>query len=293
MRNFWLTNADDNRFLLKGENIQNTISFLNSPNGLGYSVDISTVKLGNTDMILSEVYNLGNVGGDVLFIGETREVYQQYQDFLSFLSRKPITLHYLPPNTNDSYQCLVRVVVLEKTEVSHEDGIMHCPIQLYRQGMWYNDTPNILDASNEISEGKTYPLTRPYSYGAVSLENIQLVNSGMTDTSIKVEIFGNCTDPSWTLYDDENIQYGACKILGTYDYVRVDSDDLNEEIYLERGGSVIANAINYQDLTVGSPQSVFVTFLKLNPGTSTLRFDLSDEFSGYVRITWRNAYVSV
>lgn len=293
MRKFWLTNSDDVIFSLNGENIENTLSFLNSPSGLGYSVDINTVKLGNTDMILSEVYNLGSVGGEILFIGDKRNTYQQYQDFMSFLARKPITLHYLPPNTNDSYQCLIRVVSLEKTEVSHEDGIMHCPVQLYRQGMWYNDTPNVLDADNSISDGKKYPLDRPYSYGAVSLENIQLVNSGMTDTSIKVEIFGSCTDPSWELYDDENVQYGACKILGTYDYVRVDSDDLNEEIYLERNGAVIANAINYQDLTVGSPQSVLVTFLKIRPGTSTLMFDLEETFTGYVRITWRNAYVSV
>lgn len=293
MRKFWLTNSDDVIFSLNGENIENTLSFLNSPSGLGYSVDINTVKLGNTDMILSEVYNLGSVGGEILFIGDKRNAYQQYQDFMSFLARKPITLHYLPPNTNDSYQCLIRVVSLEKTEVSHEDGIMHCPVQLYRQGMWYNDTPNVLDADNSISDGKKYPLDRPYSYGAVSLENIQLVNSGMTDTSIKVEIFGSCTDPSWKLFDDENVQYGACKILGTYDYVRVDSDDLNEEIHLERNGAVIANAINYQDLTVGSPQSVLVTFLKIRPGTSTLMFDLEETFAGYVRITWRNAYVSV
>ena len=287
VREFWLTNADDVRYSLMDH------SFLFEPEGLGFSVNINTVKLGNTDIILSENYNLGVFSGDLMFIGTRAEVYQKYQDFLSFLARKPITLHYLPPNTNDSYQCLVRVVSVEKTEVNYEDNCLHCPVEFYRQGMWFNDTPNILDADSSISDGKKYPLDRPYSYGAVSLENIQLKNSGMTDTSLKIEIFGSCTDPSWRLYDDESIQYGACKILGTYDYVRVDSDDLNEEIYLERGGSVIANAINYQDLSVGSPQQVFVTFLKLHPGTSTLRFDLDDGFSGTVRVTWRNAYVSV
>ena len=91
----------------------------------------------------------------------------------------------------------------------------------------------------------------------------------------------------------DNEQYGAAKILGTYSYVRVDSDDTAEEIHLERNGSVIANAINYQDLTVGSPQQVYVTFLKIQPGTSTLMFDLGDDFDGCVRLTWSNAYVSV
>lgn len=293
VRNFWLTNADDNRFELKGENITNTISFLNEPSGLGYSVALSTVKLGNTDIIMSEQYQLGSVAGDLIFIGTVPEMYQQYQNLLTFLARKPITLHYCPPNTSDGYRCLIRVVSLEKTEVSAEDGVMHCPIQMYRQSMWYQDEPNRLDVDNSTADGKSYPLDIPYSYGALSLENIQLVNAGMTDTALKVEIFGETTNPEWDLFDEDGNKYGAAKITGTYDYVRVDSDDLNEEIYLERNGSVIANAINYQDLTVGSPQQVFVTFLKLQPGTSTLMFDLGDSFAGSVRITWSNAYVSV
>lgn len=293
VRNFWLTNADDVRFDLKGRNTANTISFLHEPEGLGYTVGLSTVKLGNTDIILSEQYSLPPAAGDLIFIGSVPDMYQQYQNLLTFLARRPITLHYLPPNTNESYRCLVRVTSLEKTEVNAEDGCLHCPIQFYRQSMWFNDNPNILDVRNEIGEGKSYPLDRPYSYGAVGLENIRVVNNGMTDTSIKIEIFGAVTDPEWKLFDENNEQYGAAKILGTYSYVRVDSDDTAEEIHLERNGSVIANAINYQDLTVGSPQQVYVTFLKIQPGTSTLMFDLGDDFDGYVRLTWSNAYVSV
>lgn len=288
VRQFWLSNADDVNYSLMPER-----SFLYDPSGLGYSVNISTVKLGNTDLILSERYNLTPVTGEILFMGTREAIYQHYQEFVSFLSRKPIYLHYLTPNTNESYNCLVRVISLEKGEISAEDGVMHCPIQMYRQGMWYNDNPNILDATNDVGDGKKYPLDRPYTYGAVGLKNIQLTNNGMTDTSLKVEIFGECTDPEYSIFDDENIQYGACKILGSYDYVRIDSADLNEEIYLERGGSVIPNSANYQDLTVGSPQQVFVTFLKLKTGTSTLMFELGDSFAGYVRITWSNAYVTV
>lgn len=293
VRNFWLTNADDVRYELKGENISNTISFLHEPEGLGYNVDLTTVKLGNTDIILSETYNLPPVAGDLIFIGSLPDVYQQYQNLLTFLARRPITLHYMPPNVNDGYRCLVRVTGIEKGEVNYEDSCLHCPIQFYRQSMWFNDEPNILDVRNEIAEGKSYPLDRPYSYGAVGLENIRLTNNGMTSTSLKVEIFGDVTDPEWSLFDENNVKYGAAKILGSYTYVRVDSDDTGEEIHLERNGSVIANAINYQDLTVGSPQQVYVTFLKLQPGTSTLMFTLGDNFDGYVRLTWSNAYVSV
>lgn len=293
VRNFWLTNADENRYELLGPNVNNSITFLSGPEGLGYSVNLTTVKLGNMDLITSEQYNLGSFAGDLIFLGTVPEMYQQYQNLLSFLSKRPITLHYLPPNTNDGYRCSVRVVSLEKTEVNAEDGCLHCPIQFYRQSLWYQDEPTQLEVDNDTADGKSYPLDRPYSYGALSLRNVQMMNRGMADTGIKVEIFGDVTDPEWELYDNDGVQYGAAKIIGTYDYVRVNSDDAEEEIHLERGGSSIANAVNYQDLTVGSPQQIFVTFLKLRPGMNTLMFDLGEEFDGYVRLTWSNAYVSV
>lgn len=293
VRNFWLTNAEDNTYELLGPNVNNTITFLYEPEGLGYSVDLSTIKLGNTNIIMSEQYNLGTFAGDLVFFGTVAEVYQQYQNLLSFLSKRPITLHYLPPNTDTGYRCLVRVTSVEKTEVNYEDSCLHCPIQMFRQGMWYQDEPNELVVYNDTEDGKKYPLDRPYSYGALSLQNIQLTNVGMADTGIKVEIFGSVTNPEWSLFNNDGVQYGAAKILGSYDYVRVDSDDMSEEVYLELGGSSIANAINYQDLTVGSPQQIYVTFLKLRPGRNTLMFDLGDSFDGYVRLTWSNAYVSV
>lgn len=293
IRQFWLTNSDNTTFSLNGNNIANTLSFLHEPNGLGYSVNINTVKLGNTDVILNETYNLGSISGDLIFFGKPQYVYQQYQSFLSFLSKKPITMHYQPPNASDSYNCLVRVVSVEKSEINHDNKGLHCPIQFYRQSMWYNDNPNELDAYNRVEVGKSYPLDRPYSYGAISLENIPLSNSGMTDASLKIEVYGSCTNPEWALYDIESNQYGACKILGTYDYVRVDSGDLTEEIYLERSGASIPNAINYQDLTVGNPQQTYVTFLRLRSGTSRLAFNLGENFNGHAHITWSNAYVSV
>ena len=102
IRQFWLTNSDNTTFSLNGNNIANTLSFLHEPNGLGYSVNINTVKLGNTDVILNETYNLGSISGDLIFFGKPKYVYQQYQSFLSFLSKKPITMHYQPPNASDS-----------------------------------------------------------------------------------------------------------------------------------------------------------------------------------------------
>lgn len=289
VREFWLTNSEGTKFSLMPH-----ANFLYEPEGLGYGVSLSTTKLGNTDIILSESYNLGTFSGDLLFMdNELGDKYQRYQEFMQFLAKRPIELHYLPPNTSDAYFCSVRVISLEKTEVNWEDNVLHCPIELYRQSMWFTERANVLDVTTDVTDGKKYLLDRPYAYGVKSLSNISIYNNGMVDTPLLLEVEGAVVDPTFELYDEEANKYGACKILGSYDYVRINSNEINEEIYLERGGSVIPNAVNYQDLTVGSPQQVYVTFLRAKPGKSTLVFIGDENFGGIVHVTWRNAYVSI
>lgn len=286
-REFWLENANGEKYSL--HSVQ---TFANTPTGLGYGVDINTVRMGNSNLILSEEYNLGSVSAELLFLEGRLRAYQQYLAFAHFLYARPIVLHYRTPATNAEYRCQVRVTDLEKSEVS-VDGIMRCPITMYRQTLWYTAEPNVLEADNSVTDSKTYPLDRPYHYGYASMNNMTLYNDGVADTPLLIQIYGECEDPMWRLYTETGEQYGACRIIGTYDYLSVDSNDLDENIVLERSGSVLPNPINYQDLTVGNPRSVYVTFLKLHPGTSKLVFTMDEEFSGYCRVTWRHAYATV
>lgn len=287
VREFWLTNANNVKWSLNQAK-----TFAHEPEGLGYGIDITTVRLGNSSLITNESINLPSFTSEVVLLGGRISAYQNYREFINFLAQKPITLHYLPPNTNESYHCACRVVSLTKTEYL-TDNYMSCPITIFRQSMWFDDQEHVIDAYNTQELGKQYPLQRPYHYGIVSTQNIVVYNDGMVDAPMKIEIFGECTDPMFSLYDSQNVKYGAAKIIGTYDYVMIDSDDVDEGIALERNGSTIPNAVNYQDLTVGDPREVYVTFLKLKAGSSTLVFSLDNSFSGYVRITWRNSYVTV
>lgn len=286
-REFWLENANGDTYSL--HSVQ---TFANNPSGLGYAVDINTVRLGNSNLIVAEEYNLGSFSAELMFLEGRLSAYQQYLEFAKFLYARPIILHYKTPATNAKYRCQVRVTDLQKTQVS-EDGIMRCPITMYRQTMWYTDEVNVFEADTRVLDSKEYPLQRPYYYGAESMNNISLYNDGVADTPMLIEIDGECTDPMWTLYTEDGEQYGACRMLGTYEYVSVDSNDLEENIILKRGGSIIPNAINYQDLSVGNPRQVFVTFLKLHPGKSKLVFSMDQSFSGFARITWRHAYATV
>ena len=194
--------------------------------------------------------------------------------------------------SNDrGYKIARPLIYLTKTEIE-EDGILHCPISLKRQTLWFSDTVNVIEASATVENGKEYPLQRPYAYGSIGYGNIQMLNDGMTEAPILIEVEGDVTDLQYSLAQDGEV-YGRGKILGSYDYVSINSDDLNENITLKVDGSNIPNAVNYQDLTVGSPNEIYVTFLKLKSGVSTLRFTLGDGFDGKVRVSWRNAYLSV
>lgn len=288
-RKFWLENGIGNLFYLTEKQYN---WFLADPDGLGLTINYSSIKLSDSEVITSKDYELMTVGGDLLFYAETNEQkYEDYFNFLRFVARTPIYLHYQTPNNTESYRTLVQLTNLEKTEVD-EDGILHCPISFKRLSLWFGDTLNVIDVGNEIDNGKDYPLTRPYSYGAISYENMSILNNGMVEAPLLIEITGSVTDPVYSLSQD-GVVYGRGKIIGTYDYVSIDSDDANENIILKVGDSTIANAVNYQDLTVGSPNEIYVTFLKARAGISTLRLNLPDGFEGRVRVTWRNAYLSV
>lgn len=287
VRKFWLTNSKGQSF-----NLMDQKPFLHSPAGLGYQVDMQALKLGNTQIITAESYNLGSFSGDLVFFGNRPTQYKNYQDFLKFIRFTPILLHYQTPNTNSSYFCRVRINSLGKSEISPTDNVLHCPVSMVRLTLWYSDTINTITVQNVAEGGKEYPLERPYNYAQPAFTNIPVYNDSMTDAPMQILIEGSITDPEFGVYDEDNEQYGACKIIGTYDRILVDSDELTETIELENGGSAIANAINYQDLTVGNPSEIYVTFIKLKPGQNYVRF-VPTTFSGDVTITWRNAYVSV
>ena len=287
VRKFWLSNARNENYNLMGQK-----PFLHSPTGLGFTVDLATLRLGNSQLITAESYNLGQFQADLIFFGNRPTQYQNYQTFLQFIRYTPLQLHYQTPNSNDSYFCYVRINSLGKTEISPTDGVLHVPVSMLRQTLWYSDSINTITVNNSASGGKLYPLERPYSYEPAAFTNIPVYNDSITDAPFKMELTGSITDMEYKVYDANGNQYGACKITGTYDVITIDSDELDENIYLENNGSAIANAINYQDLTVGNPSEVYVTFIKLKPGQNYIKFTPTT-FSGNVTITWRNAYVSV
>lgn len=291
-RKFRLLNSKNTYYDLTEKNFK---VFANDPSGLGFSKTLSILRLGNENLIPYSMVNLDNINFELLFYDDKiADKYQKYQDFINFLSYKPIYLLYQRPNNFKWFRRKVEITSLSKTEVDFEDSMLHCPFQMLALSFWEDETSNVIETSNtEESGGKVYTLTYPFKYGALSLSNIPLNSVGILEAPLKITINGVVTNPQYILYDSNNNIYGRGKFNGTFDRVFVNATESEEEIELLYNGLILDNPLGYQDLSVGNPNETYITFLNLKTGQSKLRFIVDDSFVGSVRVEWRNRYVSI
>lgn len=286
-RKFYIVNSTGAKYTLTEQNFK---SFLNEPNGLGFQKTVNGYTIGNAMKVTSSNYNFMTIGGDVLFYDSREQAYQDYFDFIKFIALTPLKFYYEPPNTHTSYFCDCEITQLDKTEYS--EGCLTCPIQIMMTSHWQDSNVTVIEVQNELTgEGKFYELERPYYYGGTTLSNIVINNNGSDEVGFTIEVEGEVTNPQWTISQNGEV-YGSAKINGTYDKVKVVSIDGENEISLERNGSVITNPASFQDLSITGG---VLTFIKLKTGTSTMVFTCGNiaTFTGVVRISFSNAYISV
>lgn len=290
-RKHWFTNALGQKYDLTEKSFH---TFLNEPQGFGFQKSFSSIRVGNSELVVSSQYEMTDISGELLFYDSTiGEKYQRYQAFMQFLKFTPIEFHYQTPNELKSYYSDVIITVVDKTEVS-SDNILHVPITMHRLSEWLDDIDNIFVFGNDPeTNGKIYDLERPYHYAGTTLSNASIYNSGTDDVGFTFIIDGDVLNPQFTL-SQAGEQYGVCKIQGTYDYVSINSVEKDEYIYLERNGSAITNPEQFQDLTVRNGSS-YVTWIKLKTGESAFTFTCGniDTFDGTIMFRFKNSYISV
>ena len=286
-RSIWLTNGLNQTF------DDGNIRFFASLSGFGLQNQITSTRVGNSLLVSNTLPQLLVKNAELDLWGGTIQAYQSYLQFARFIQYEPLYLHYLTPNRTQGVFCQVKIVQVDKGEQG-TDGIMRVPLQMQPLSMWFDEQQNVIQTSRVESQGKSYPLKRPYHYGALSTSNIELYNAGLNDAPIEIEVVGDVTDMQYNIYDENGERYGVGKILGTYDRIYINTGELDETIELERDGAVIANPYNYQDLSVGeNDANSIVTFIKLKTGQSSLSFTLPMSFSGNITIRWRNTYATV
>ena len=290
-RKFWIINALGNRYDLTDKNSK---VFLNAPNGFGLNRSFTSLKVGNSELVTSQQFNLTDITGELLFYADSNGTkYQDYQDFIQFVKYKPLEFHYQTPNQLTSYYCDVLLTQLQKSEVG-TDGILTVPIVMHRLTEWLDDTDYSITLTNTASgEGKYYELVRPYHYAGTDLSNTPINNNGTDDVGFIIEVNGECQNLQFTL-TQRGEQYGICKINGTYDYIMIDSVERTESMYLERNGSAITNPEQYQDFTIRNGAS-YLTWCKFRVGETILNITMGniDTFDGNIVIRFKNSYVSV
>lgn len=291
-RKFWLINSLGNRYDFTSKAND---GFLHTPEGLGFNRTFSSLRVGNSELITSQQFNLTDIKGELLFaMGSNGNKYEHYFNFIQFAKFKPLELHYQTPNNLGSYHCDVIFTQAEKSEINFEDSMLHIPVVFHRLTEWLTDEDTAYDMDNTpIGDGKTYDLTYDYAYAGTNLSNTIITNNGTDDVGFILIVDGEVENMQFSLMQRGEI-YGICKINGTYDYVMIDSVERTESMYLERNGSVITNPEQYQDFTIRNGAS-YLTWTKLRVGQTQFSFTCGniDTFDGVVKLRFKNSYATV
>ena len=291
-RAFWLVNSKGERY-----DLLSTLTFLHEPKNLGFVKTIESLRLGNRAKLLNEEVSFLSVEGEVLFINDLISTeYEKYFEFVNFIKYKPLVLYYQTPNRNTPFHADIIITKLEKTEVDYEDSILHCPISMQMMSHWMDEPITQTYNGASAVNGKIYYVGQghehPYSYPGEALHNILLRNEGTEDTGLIITILDAITNPRLTISNSDGT-YGECKLTGSFDKVIVNAVDNIEELKLYLNGSELENPMNYQDLSVGNPEDISVTFLKLKPGDSSLSLYSNGNYLGRVMIEYTPMYATV
>lgn len=265
-RQFTLTNSNSENWTLTEKTFK---VFMNNPQGLGFSKAISTNRYGNAQNITDITDNFPQVSGEILFYDEANaDRYTKYNRFCRFLSYEPLALTYTTPYGTYTLDCVVSS--LAKTETK-TDGILTCPI--------------------------TFNALSFYKGGAVTINgtstSYNITNDSDFPIGFEITLEGSLTNPYFTLEQDGEL-YGEAKFDDStaFDSVYVDSIDGEQNVVLYQDDSVLANPLSYQDLSI-SNGSIYVTFVKLARGESTLTIGMDSGSLSGVTISYTPIYRSV
>lgn len=265
--------------------------FGHNPTGLGFTTSPAFLRLGNDNIKTYSQYDMVEKELEILFYDDGNEAkYQKYNDFVKFIVIEPVYLIY--EINNNAYRMKVHINSLSKGEVSHEDSMLHCNLSMTPLSFWEDNLPNIIETSRSVDDGKSYPLSRPYEYGSVTTDNIEINSVGTLDSPLIITINGQTTNPTYEIRDEFGNVYGKGKFIGTFDKVVVNAEEAEETIELYQNGVLVVNPYNYQDLSIGDGKT-YLTFIKMKTGLNKLSFGLDAGFGGSVKVEWRNRYVSV
>lgn len=272
IRKFWITNGN-NQTIQFADSVSKI--FLNNPTGLGVSNTLTTNQYADKLDLVNSDQNFHQIGGEYLFYDvENKDKYEQYNSFITFLTHKPLVFYYqIPTNPLKVYSIDVGVLSIDKTEVK-TDGALRCNFSLQALSRWKGTDVIITERADTIE---------------ITNDGHMPVGFEITLTNFNV-LQNNAINPTFTLEQDGAI-YGIAKFIDQYDTsvsavgstsfksVYVNTNDGDQEVVLKNQvNAILPNPLSYQDFSI-SNGDVYVTFMKLARGTSTLKVYSSDHLT--------------
>jgi len=168
-RKFWLVNSQGEKYYLTDDTKCKT--FLSTPSGFGFKSRYKTRKINNSELLISEGLDMVDITGELVFYNSSPNlIYEDYQDFISFIRFKPIEFHYLTPNFVDDerYSFYSNVIIsnINKGEMS-QDGTLRAQITIHRLSQWLDSSEHmfVLTNSSDDSIAPEYDSSSTYAVG--------------------------------------------------------------------------------------------------------------------------------
>lgn len=257
----------------------NSKIFLDTPTNLGLSKRVSTNRLGNSEIVANEVYNMPQPQGQLVFHNDRSGNYKDYYDFVRFASKKPISLWYkIPTNQvpNNIFHIPVEIMSIDKNEVN-ENGLLIVPISFYGLNFW------------QITQTQVSQTT----------ESVEIYNDSDFNVGIEIEarkLTSQAFSNPKILFKQDGEEYGAMAInYENITAIKINTRDKGQIITLYNGEEVITNPFAYIDFSYADGVKDF-PFPKLKQGYTTIELtydNMGDSEQKIYSINFDKEYLSV
>ncbi len=203
-------------------------------------------------------------------ITETNDVlHLEIPDVEVLSSEDSIVINAVPKQEWRYRDCTV--ATLEKSEISHENRRLVCPIELIPITPWYKPGITVFSSVAD-NECKQYSYKYPYTYGSNISGEIEVINSGKDAAPCRITIYGPCVNPLWSCAQNAvSIASGAVNVqLSEDEYLVIDANPLSMEIAAYYSDGTKRDCYQNSDFTRER-------FISVPPGTSQMYFSHSGD----------------
>lgn len=200
MREFYLLNGNGVKF-----DLMSSKGFFHAPDGLGLQNTQTFLRTGNFYKNVETYEAQKSVTGEMVF-----RSYEDYKAFADFIAIGPLKLIYKPIDTEYTLDC--SIASLSKSEISHENNRLVCPITFAGESKWYILREAII-AHPYGSDAKRYPYDYDYVYYNGKSGIVEGINNSPYESPCILYLQGYLLNPAWTLTVN-NEQVASGQVMG-------------------------------------------------------------------------------